>query len=1068
MYLKSVEIYGFKSFARKTTLKFERGITVIVGPNGCGKSNVMDAIRWGLGEQSPKSLRGNKMEDIIFNGTEKEPPLNYAEVTLNFSNQNRVFDIGFEEVSISRKLFRSGESEYYLNRSLVRLKDIQDILLSVGLGEGSYSFVAQGMIEHMLMAKPEQKRIIFDEASGILKFKERKREVLRKLEDTDNNLIRLEDIVTEVKRQRDSLHRQVQRAERYQQVQEELRGTEKKISGLKLQESDLKKQALEKELKSFSSGEEEKQGEIKKKQAGLEEITLELEQLRVQQKEASAKVFSSESEINSLTHQIEVNKQRIIDFQDRMSSIKSNTAVYSQRIVEQKERIIQIEKEIELIDANYRNSESNIKSSAELIEQKLSEMKDNRRLIKENNEKILGLEEDRVVFFNSLIDLQSRLNTFLARKKRLLLEISKSDSELGDYEERYSKLKRDIETIELEKTELEDRKSEVSSSIENIRQSKEKLSADRDEKEKELLSLSSQLEFMKDLKTKYEGFPDTGDVTILLEKEMTEIPSVIVAKIDKSLERDEKLSLFRIKTKAKVISQGLGRIEDKIKRLKEGIDSLNTQISGFQEKALSTQQNRDEVEKSLQDKERGLLKLKEIENSYKENLTRLKEERELINLEFKEAGEEIASLREKESRFKEELSGKDSEISLVKEAIKASEDKIREGESSAKELEINIAKLKTLLSSLEEEKKNRAETLNIFSRDLDAAVKQLESLEAESLELQSKITLRTGENDNFVSEIEVKSKSVEQFKKESALLADKDKELNAESRAVSEGIKALFVKLEEIRKKVYDKKLDMRNLEFEESKVVTDMKQLYGVDLDIESVKAEKIEEPLSELLSQEEDLQRRIKYLGSVNLLAIDEYKELNERYEFLDSQRKDLLDSKDALKKAIAKINRTSRQMFLDVFNSIREEFKKLYRFLFGGGRAEIFMLDENNVLESGIDIVVQPPGKKLQSVNLLSGGEKSLTAMALIFAIFRIKPSPLCILDEIDAPLDETNIGRFSHLLSEFAKESQFIAMSHNKKTISQADVMYGVTMQESGISKIVSVKFSESSPEPSPSS
>lgn len=1067
MYLKSVEIYGFKSFARKTTLKFERGITVIVGPNGCGKSNVLDAIRWGLGEQSPKSLRGNKMEDIIFNGTEKELPLNYAEVTLTFSNQNRAFDIGFEEVSITRKLFRSGESEYYLNRSLVRLKDIQDILLSVGLGEGSYSFVAQGTIEHMLTAKPEQKRVIFDEASGILKFKERKREVLRKLEDTDNNLIRLEDIITEVKRQRDSLHRQVQRAERYQQVQGELRETEKKISGLKLQELGLKKQALEKELKSFSTREEEKQEEIKKKQAGLEEITLNLEQLKVQQEESSAKVFSSESEINNLTHQIEVNKQRIIDFQDRISSIKSNTAVYSQRIIEQKERIVQIEKEIEFIDANYRDSESNIKSSAELIEQKLAEIKDNHKLIKENNQKILELEEKRVVASNSLIDIQSRLNAFLARKKRLLLEISKSDSELGDYEEKYSKLKRDIETIEAKKTELEDRKSEVSSSIEDIRQSKEKISADRDEKEKELLSLSSQLEFMKDLKTKYEGFPDTGDVTILLEREMTEIPSVIVAKIDKSLERDEELSLFRVKTKAKVISQGLGRIEDKIKKLKGEIDSLNTQISGFQEKALSSQQNRDEIGKLLQDKERDLLRLKETENSYKENLNRLKEERELIDLESKEAEEEIASLREKEARSKEELSGKDGEINLVKEAIKSSEDKIREGESAAKELEINIAKLKTLLSSLEEEKKNRAETLNIFSRDLDTAVKQLEGLEAESLELQSKITLRAEENDNFVSEIEAKSKSVEQFKEEASLLADKDKKLNSESRSLSEGIKALSVELEEIRKKVYDKKLDMQNLEFEESKVVTDVKQLYGVDLDIESVKAEKIDEPLSELLSQEEDLQRRIKYLGSVNLSAIDEYKELNERYEFLDSQRKDLLDSKDALKKAIAKINRTSRQMFLDVFNNIREEFKKLYRFLFGGGRAEIFMLDENNVLESGIDIVVQPPGKKLQSVNLLSGGEKSLTAMALIFAIFRIKPSPLCILDEIDAPLDETNIGRFSHLLSEFAKKSQFIAMSHNKKTISQADVMYGVTMQESGISKIVSVKFSESSPEPSPS-
>lgn len=1059
MYLKELEIFGFKSFPKKVTLKLESGITVIVGPNGCGKSNIIDAIRWALGEQSAKSLRSTKMEDVICNGTEKNPPLNYAEVTLTFSNEDRALDIDFGEVSITRKLFRSGESEYYLNQSLVRLKDIQELLSSIGLGEGSYSFVAQGTIENILTYKPEEKRVIFDEAAGILQFKDKKREALRKLQDTDNNIIRLEDIITEVKRQRDSLQRQVQRARRYQEIKNQLNEVERKIAILKLRDVSQKKDSLCSQLDNLTSEEEEKDKLHKSILSQINEKDRELENLKKTSQNLNAQVITANSEISSLTHTIEVNKQRVTEFKQRLENIKTNHSLFLQRRLEQQERIDFLKQELASMDGVREDKKKTITYATQTIESKTNENKEKNHFIKTENSKILSLEEKKVGILNSLIDAQAQLNTFSARKRRLLMEVAKSESEFGEFQARFSVLHDNIKNIEKEVNSFRDNYQQVFISINNFEQTLDKLSQAKVEKEKQILLLTSQLEFVRDLKVRYEDFPETQEVTIVLKKDLIALPSIIVARIDENLEQNEVEGNFRIKTQAKVISQGAQELGRKIERVGGELDKITLQIQKEKENNLAARERKKELSQALQDKEKEFFRLKETENSFRENLTRLNEEKELVQLELKETEEELGSLNVKEKELKNNLSQEESHLSDVQESIKQAQVIIRKNEEDIKNLEIDVSRLNAELSSLEEEKKTKSETLSIFKRDSESIQSQINSFEQENLDMDNKIRSCLEENENLVVQIQAKSKDIQESKLRLEEYKQKQDDCILEQKNLSSRLEQLQAEIDQIRQNIYDKKLEVQNLEFQETRVLTDLRQVYGVELNLEEVSLSSIEETSEFLTKEEQDLQRKLKYLGTVNLGALEEYEELNQRFEFLDRQREDLFTSKATLKKAIAKINKISREMFMEVFMKIQDEFKKMFRFLFRGGKANIFLLDEENVLESGIEIAVQPPEKKLQNVTLLSGGEKSLTATALIFAIFKVKPSPICILDEIDAPLDEANVDRFNHLLSEFAKRSQFILISHNKKTISKADVMYGVTMQESGVSNIVSVKFSE---------
>jgi len=1066
MYLKELEILGFKSFFQKTTLKFESGITVIVGPNGCGKSNVLDAIRWALGEQSPKSLRGSKMEDVIFNGTERNFPLNYAEATLTFSNEDKALNIEFEEVSVTRKLFRSGESEYYLNKSLSRLKDIQNLLFSVGLGEGSYSFVAQGSVQNILAYKPEEKRVIFDEAAGILKFKERKREVLRKLEDVDNNLIRLEDIITEVKRQRDSLQRQVQRARRFQELQEELKKVERNIAALKLKELRANKDSYLDELNSLIHNQEQKENLLKEIRSKLDDKRSDLDGLKKEKEENNSQIVIANSRISAFEHNIETNNQRIKEFEERLNNIAANHSLYLERVVEQQERIDVLRQEIEATDRTYHGNKSKVVDCAGTAEAKTQENKDKAQYIKEANQNLLGLEEERVSLSNALIDIQSQLNALLSRKKRLLMEVSKSEAEFEGYREKYGELEEKIKRLEATAESLRAAFQETLGIIKECEDKINGLSQDKIEKEKELLLLSSQLEFLKDLKVRYEDLPDMQEVTLILEKNLVSLPSVVVVKIDRDLEKDENRGSFRITTQAKVISQGIDQLTAKIERIKNELDRLSMDMQAVQDRNSLAREERRKAEDNLKEEENELLRLKEIENSFKQNLGRLKEEKELIEFELKETDEELNSLYAKDKELKEKLELKQSELNDLEDSIKEAEDFIGANSETIKSLEIEITRLNTEIYSLEEEKKTKSQTLDVFLKDLETIKSEINRLDEESAEIRNKIVSHEDENRALSDSIHTQAGSIEDIKVKLERLSIKEKELVSDESQFSAQINDLQAGLEELGKVIYDKKLQIQNYNFDEERIIADLKQLYDVELGLQDIHSWQIESPLDELVAQEEDLKRRLKYIGQVNLGALEEYEELNERFQFLDGQRQDLFSSKDSLKKAIAKINKTSREMFMETFTKIQEEFKKLFRFLFGGGKAEIYLLDEQNLLESGIEIIVQPPEKKLQNVSLLSGGEKSLTAIALIFAIYRIKPSPLCILDEIDAPLDEANVDRFNHLLSEFAKKIQFILITHNKKTISRADVMYGVTMQESGVSKLVSVKFTESKKEAVP--
>ncbi|MBN2119604.1 MAG: AAA family ATPase [Candidatus Omnitrophica bacterium] len=1060
MHLKEIEIFGFKSFPQKTILKMEPGIVVVVGPNGCGKSNVLDAIRWALGEQSPKSLRGTKMEDVIFNGTEKDVPLNYAEVTLTFCNEDKALNIEFSEVSITRRIFRSGESEYYLNKSPVRLKDIQNLLLSVGLGEGSYSFVAQGTIESILTYKPEEKRVIFDEASGILQFKERKREVLRKLDDVDNNLVRLEDIITEVSRQRDSLQRQVQRARRYREIQDDLRQVEKNIAVVKLKELKKEKDLHLEELNELVLKEHSKEELLKENRSQALVKNTELENLRKAAEENNSQIVIANSEISNSQHKIEVNKQRVLEFDSRIDNLKQNTSIYNRRLVEQEARIEGLNKELKSIDVTFEVNKEKVSQHTQAVQVKARQNKEKRQFSKESNETILGLEEERTSFSNNLIDIQSQLNTFLSRKKRLIVEESKSQTEFSDYQQRFLELKGKITSEESGVLSLRDDFQKALEAIKDYEDRINRLSQEKVEKEKEILVLSSQLEFLKDLKVRYDDFPGTQEVTILLEQDIRILPSVIVAKIDQQLEKDSGQNLYRAKTQAKVFSQGIEQLQVKIEQVKVELSRIQDEEQRLKEENLSFREKRRDIEANMHDREKELSRLKEVEASLKENLDRLKEEKELVDFELKETEEELIRFQAKDKELKEALSSKELELKNIQELVAQSEDLIRNNEEDIKNLEIEITRLNTETLSLEEEKKTKHQTLVIFSQDLESIKSSIDNFEKETVDIQSKIDSHQQENKSLEVQIEDKLKSIEDLKLKLKDFRNKEEELIKEHKRFEQEFEDIQKALEEVRSLIYDKKLKMQNFNFDQERVITDLKQLYEVELSLEEIDSWQVEQPLDELLKSEEDCRRKLKYLGQVNLSALDEYEELNQRFEFLDNQRQDLFSSKETLKKAIAKINKTSREMFLETFTKIQEEFRKLFRFLFGGGKAEIYLLDEENLLESGIEIVVQPPEKKLQNVSLLSGGEKSLTAIALIFAIFKIKPSPLCILDEIDAPLDESNVDRFNHLLTEFAKRSQFLVISHNKRTISRADVMYGVTMQESGISKLVSVKFHES--------
>lgn len=1062
MYFKKLEIHGFKSFFDKTTLNFEPGITAVVGPNGCGKSNIFDAIRWVLGEQSAKSLRGSEMQDVIFNGTDTKESLGMAEVSLAFDNEKRFFNFDNDEVMITRRLFRSGESEYLLNKSPVRLKDILDLLLGTGIGAESYSIIAQGKIDMVLSSRPEDRRLVFDEASGITKYKAQKRETARKLEETEQNLLRVNDIITEVKRQIGSLERQAAKARRYKEAFDELK--QKELSQALLQKDELskKKNEVALQLKELEGKEAEYVMLVREQEAKIANRQMELGKLE----EA---IYTVKNEIMNLENQGIRSRERITFNREKLTELDADNKFLTEQSEQLKIRLVQDEEKLNNLQLEYDNIKKLVDEKRSLLIAQENEIQGLDTAIRHAQEEISRLKATLLELAlrianakNEVSDTSAKEQIYLARKKRLDIEKAKAYEERCITEDSLNKITSEVEAL---KSALEGLKLNILREKEELEKESLSLSQVNEKSsncERQKVSLESHKQFLEKLKSEYEEIGESMNAVIYLDKlPAGELSGLVVKLKDKLKLNDEDKAYFepanfKVQGEAKPIELDTSHIEEKIMQLEEELKSLQSERSGLEAKIdlhnkniLSLVDEERNQEIILANKDASLQKILEQFN-------KIKEEEDVVVLELQDVQKELGVLQQNAEVLKQRLADLNKEQLNAQDGIIRNEQVIAQDAKKREVLLIALTQAKTELDNFNQRLESEVSTLKLledtFNQDKEQHENMLKQLSDNSLKQEA---LKT---DTIASEEKIIQLDKQISSQKSLLQEEQAKYALAQEGAneVIGKIESERKELDAIKSKLYETQMLDKETDYKYSSIKERMLQAYKIDLEATAEIAPGLDSQA--LLNEIEALKQKLDSYGTVNLVAIEEYDELKKRYDFLVQQQTDLVTAKESLHEAILKINRTTKQMFLETFERVREEFRNYFRVLFNGGDAQVYLTDEQDPLESGIEIICRPPGKKLQNVLLLSGGEKSMSAIALIFAIFKVKPSPFCILDEIDAALDEANVDRFGRMLLEFTKQSQFIVITHNKKTIINANVMYGITMQESGVSKIVSVKFS----------
>lgn len=1210
MYLKNLTVLGFKSFADKTSLNFLPGITAIVGPNGCGKSNVADAIRWVLGEQSAKALRGGEMADVIFNGTDSRKPLGMAEVSLTIGDVDKDqlraagVEMDYNEVTVTRRVFRDGGSEYFINKTSCRLKDIQQLFMGTGVGRTSYSIMAQGNITQILSSKPEDRRMVFEEAAGITKFKTQKKEALRKLEHTDQNLLRVEDLIKEVKRQIGSLQRQAGKARRYKQIMVELQHLDTQLARhnfdvlqSEISERDEKLKLVNVEIESASSG--------------VLRAEDELGQLRNRLGELEQEISLSQQQGLELKGQIDRHDSRIHFNEERLRELENQNAKALGDIAQAEERRLVAEQELSTV--SQRLSETEVK------------LADHKQTLESRRESLHGVEEELMGKQEDIRRAQSELFSAAQELSRVRNQINQLDLQKQGNIVRLEKLQSEKVQLEEERTRLEARLAEFTANAEadklNIqiqRGTVEERQARLKEIQQELSQTSQQLDalvrqqaekrsrlnVLEQLEESHEGFSGGAQAalkqsqavlgsladkirvpdeyikaveTVLgqnLQLVLTEQPEAAVQILaDLSNNKKGKASIaaisllqgrtatavepsnFTVKTTS-VLS--VMEVEEAFKPLLEClvgrtliVDDLNLATTAYREcngrhdfvtmggELLNSQgvytggqanaNNSGKAPSSILGRKNQIAELKgqlaqlqEQVNESSRQRGALQSEQTTLQASLQEAQTELrtqeVAIASREGEFRalqnsmrvllqktdtvgyeiETLSNSDREGSEKREAMAS---RIGELEHREATLQAQLADLNHGLEGLRQQRDvaNAALTeakvaLATDEQMLASFRNQVRPLQQRISEMQHLVESRRNEMGNFLqrkeqAEVEIAEsrQRIEALQHERAQVNEQTTSLVADRESLNSNIEDRESGLRDQRQRVGTLQSQKGTLEVElaqKGMAVQNLRerveQKYQLNLDdirsecititdasegtpkIETLTPEEmtsrgVATDWNQVAEQVSALQKRVDEMGPVNLVAIEEYEETEQRYQFLTTQHDDLVNAKTELMDVINRINTQTREMFITTFNQIRDNFRVMFTEIFGGGKADLVLADEANVLESGIDIVARPPGKQLQSITLLSGGEQTMTAVSLLFSIYQVKPSPFCVLDELDAPLDESNINRFLRVLKRFLEHSQFVIITHNKRTIGIADVLYGVTMQEQGVSRIVSVKF-----------
>lgn len=1179
MYLKNIEIHGFKSFANKIVFKFHNGITGIVGPNGSGKSNVADAVRWVLGEQRIKQLRGASMQDVIFSGTEMRKPLGYAYVAITLDNSDHQLAIDYDEVTVARRIYRSGESEYLLNGTPCRLKDVNELFYDTGIGKEGYSIIGQGQIDKILSGKPEERRELFDEAAGIVKFKKRKMAAQKKLEDEKQNLVRVNDILSELEKQIGPLEKQSEKAKIYLKKREELKMVDVNmflLENIRLQEqlksSQGKYQIASDDLEETSKKYEEIREEYERIQEEMEVLDQTIESERATLTDTSVMRGKLEGEINVLKEQIKSAKNNEEHFVKRQNSIQKemdrklldkeeilkDKDVIDKQVAEieesrnaAKEKLLSVQKQIEELNNQIEagkntiiealNSRATIKSKlgrydtmTEQINIRKAELTSRILRIKSDEAQqeaaIKALEEE----FEQINAEIRKLNESQESKEEQLAlireELAGKDQKLRDTQVNYHQEKSKLDTL----TNLTERYEGYGGSVKKVMERKEQekgiigvvadiikvdkkyetaietalggniqnIVTDNEDTAKKMIrylketkagratflpltSITHPQEFKNPEALSEEGVLGMADELVHIDKKYQNVAKamlgriVVVDNVDHAVKiaRKYDYGIRMVTLEGELLVPGgaisggafknnsnlLGRrremeeLEEKVKKYLKEIDALLSEIE-------ETKQKRNQIRLSIEE-DKSALQRKFIEqNTARLNVIKAEERRN-------EASEGSMELKNEERDIENQI----QDIQIQKQEIQK---ELSESEELEKNVDLQIKEFTNELEERREEESAQSALVAEWDVEVEKMLQQqnfhqqnVERIDGEIDRLKEELDevvdgLKTNEEDVVrkranIDELEKTIAASHTTQGDTELKLKDDithrEELSAKQKNFFADRESLAEKMTGLDKEVYRLNSQRERIQENLEAQINYMWDEYEITLsDAASMRNPEMND-LPSMKKESSSLKDQIKKLGDVNVNAIEDYKNLMERYTFLKGQHDDLVEAEKTLEGIIVELDSAMRKQFHEKFAEISREFDKVFKELFGGGKGTLELMEDEDILEAGIRIIAQPPGKKLQNMMQLSGGEKALTAIALLFAIQNLKPSPFCLLDEIEAALDENNVTRFAKYLHKLTKNTQFIVITHRRGTMEKADRLYGITMQEKGVSTLVSVNL-----------
>lgn len=1185
MYLKRVEIQGFKSFADKIDLDFNQGITAIVGPNGSGKSNISDAIRWVMGEQSIKSLRGSKMEDVIFSGTEARKPQGFAEVSLTIDNSQKIFPLDFDEITVLRRVYRSGESEYQINKTPCRLKDIHELFMDTGLGREGYSVIGQGKIDEILSNKSEDRRHIFEEAAGITKYKYRKNEAEKKLSSTTENLTRVYDILKELEIQVEPLKEQSEKAKRFLNLREELKNLDLKVSVLNIRKSRKELDTIDEAYKAISFDIDILQNNIETiensinsmydEAAEVEKLT---EEYREEEKLSVEKVNDYSNRINILIANSEHEKENILRIKSDIEKSVGSGKYLDEMLLEYKARIDKINEEKDDMENRLSQNQKDFDEKDTAYKKLVKSLDDlNAQISNKNNAQISSREKISAAKF--------LLQSYNLRRENIENELKSKDEDFKSFEEKFSELslKKEEKARELsDKRKKNDEKrleyDELNSSIKSFTEKKHSINSIINQKISKriiLEELENELEgYGKSVKSIMSAYTNGEILGVSLHGPLSQLIHTnreYVTAIDVALqnagqnivcdtEKDAKKAIEYLKRTQKgrvtflpistvkprkvdvaevssekgflslaselivcdkqyndIISSVLGAVivADNIDNAvsiarktehKMMVVTLQGELirpggaitggsfaksSGFLSRLSEIEElkiQEENLKKELSDAENELNQagekaadiLKEL-NILSESVSKINEEYIKISADFDNQSAFYNTLKSGKENLEFEVNKINDEIKLTNQSITDAEEIIRLSTEFIESSKDRVSVLNEDIKQMEKEidlQRNQLLELNIslsnLIKDIEHNIERMNDISAQrenvdnvNREREIEISNHNARIEEIKAQIEAFEEAKENINKNSENANKKILELVDKKRSISDEIRNKQEQAKEKREQLFKLSQQKSKLESKKNRFELELDSVFErlwEDYEITYSEAEEYFDENEEInISASERrisaLKSEIKGLGNINIDAIEGYKNVKERFDFLTLQTEDLEKSKKELEGIILELLSVMQKQFKEQFAVINKNFNSVFKELFGGGSAKLELSDPENLLESGIEIEAQPPGKKLQSLTLLSGGERAFTATALLFAILNVRPTPFCILDEIEAALDDVNVYRFADYLKKYSEKTQFIVVTHRRGTMEAANILYGVTMQERGVSKLLSLNIDE---------